>query len=89
MNEFTIFLSNVVLKKYNLSRALAKKNLLNNKKYFVNVSVKDEADDSDNLAALPDFKDEDLKPFGDACNDFPNGKFLRIFMNFIYTPASF
>ena len=57
------------------------KNLLNNKNYFVNVSVKDEADDSDNLAALPDFKDEDLKPFGDACNDFPNGKFI-IFLYF-------
>ena len=56
------------------------KNLLNNKNYFVNVSVKDEADDSDNLAALPDFKDEDLKPFGDACNDFPNGKFINFFI---------
>lgn len=35
--------------------------------------VKDEIDDSDNLAGLPDFKDEDLKTFDDACNDFSNG----------------
>ena len=37
--------------------------------------VKDETgDNSDNLAALSDFKDEDLKPFDDACNEFSNGK---------------
>ena len=37
--------------------------------------VKDETgDNSDNLAALTDFKEEDLKPFDDACNDFTNGK---------------
>ena len=36
--------------------------------------VKVEADDSDNLAALTDFKEEDLKQFDDACNDFSNGK---------------
>ena len=39
--------------------------------------VKDEAignDTSDNLAALTDFKEEDLKPFDDACNEFSNGK---------------
>ena len=43
---------------------------------FVLVAVKGEADDSDNhLAALTDFKDEDLKQtFDDACTDFPNGK---------------
>ena len=43
------------------------------------ISVKDEAvDDSDNLAALTDsFKEEDLKTFDDACNDFnPNGKLI-------------
>lgn len=38
-------------------------------------SVKDEADDSDNLAALTDFKEEDLKQFDDAVSDFNNGKF--------------
>ena len=41
--------------------------------------MKDEAaDDSDNLAALTDsFKEEDLKTFDDACNDFnPNGKLI-------------
>ena len=37
--------------------------------------VKDETgDNSDNLAALTDFKEEDLKPFDDACNDFTNGE---------------
>jgi hypothetical protein len=36
--------------------------------------VKDEPDDSDNLAALTDFKEEDLKEFDNAVNDFSNGK---------------
>ena len=42
--------------------------------------VKDEAgnDTSDNLAALTDFKEEDLKPFDDACNEFSNGKLIKI-----------
>ena len=38
------------------------------------VTVKDEPDDSDNLAALTDFKEEDLKEFDNAVNDFSNGK---------------
>ena len=38
------------------------------------IAVKVEADDSDSLAALTDFKEEDLKQFDDACNDFSNGK---------------
>ena len=37
-------------------------------------TVKDEPDDSDNLAALTDFKEEDLKEFDNAVNDFSNGK---------------
>ena len=41
---------------------------------FFFVSVKDEPDDSDNLAALTDFKEEDLKEFDNAVNDFSNGK---------------
>ena len=47
--------------------------------------VKDEAgnDTSDNLtAALTDFKEEDLKPFDDACNDFSNGKKTARFNEF-------
>ena len=36
-------------------------------------TVKDEPDDSDNLAALADFKEEDLKEFENV-NDFPNGE---------------
>ena len=40
------------------------------------VSVKDEPDDSDNLAALADFKEEDLKEFENV-NDFPNGEYIH------------
>ncbi len=49
--------------------------------YFLSL-VKDEADDSDNLAALTDFKEEDLKQFDEACNDFSNGKPLKFFEDF-------
>ena len=44
---------------------------------FFFVSVKDEPDDSDNLAALTDFKEEDLKEFDNAVNDFSNGKIFE------------
>ena len=43
-------------------------------------TVKDEPDDSDNLAALADFKEEDLKEFENV-NDFPNGEYIQ-YLNF-------
>ena len=42
--------------------------------YSLFVTVKDEPDESDNLAALTDFKEEDLKEFDNAVNNFSNGK---------------
>ena len=41
-------------------------------------TVKDEPDDSDNLAALADFKEEDLKEFENV-NDFPNGEYFKYY----------
>ena len=38
--------------------------------------MKDEPDESDNLAALADFKEEDLKEFENV-NDFPNGEYIQ------------
>ena len=40
--------------------------------------MKDEPDESDNLAALADFKEEDLKEFENV-NDFPNGEYIQYF----------
>ena len=42
--------------------------------------MKDEPDESDNLAALADFKEEDLKEFENV-NDFPNGEYIQ-YLNF-------
>ena len=39
--------------------------------------MKDEPDESDNLAALADFKEEDLKEFENV-NDFPNGEYILL-----------
>ena len=53
--------------------------------FFPLFSVKDEVDhDSDNLAALAEFKDEDLKQFEDTCNNFSNGMSMYPQVNYFF-----